>query len=154
MELRKVRQGGGRSGVEAGVAKALGHGITRREEEIGSGWAPAVARTGAPAGNTSLAEWAGEQGAPEKEPTVEAEVGMVGRRAEQLSPPPSAISTFAMEDPERRRGKLTGKTREGSSQWLGKRGREWHHGPLDGHRADHSFFAIVAALSSHGAVHK
>lgn len=50
MELRKVRQGGGRSGVEAGVAKALGHGITRREEEIGSGWAPAVARTGAPVG--------------------------------------------------------------------------------------------------------
>jgi len=89
LELRKVRQGGGQSGVEAGVAKALGHGITRREE-IGSGWAPAVARTGAPAGNTSLAEWAGEKGAPEKEPTVEAEVGMVGRRGEQLSPPPSA----------------------------------------------------------------
>ena len=90
MELRKVRQGGGRSGVEAGVAKALGHGITRREEEIGSGWAPAVARTGAPAGNSSLAGRAGEKGAPEKEPTVEAEVGMVGRRGEQLSPPASA----------------------------------------------------------------
>jgi len=75
--------------MEWGVAMELGHGSTRM---MRSGVAACCQGRRTSGGNTSLAARPGEKGAPEKEPKVEAEVEMAGRRREQLWPLPSPPS--------------------------------------------------------------
>ena len=101
MQTRR-RQGPGTGAAEGAPGRrpkwhgmGCGHGVGPRkheDDEIGSGRllpGPAHQRG---EHNTSLAARAGEKGAPEKEPKVEAEVEMAGRRREQLWPLPSPPS--------------------------------------------------------------